>query len=89
MKDKKLPKLGRPFSGDSRRDSYLKVYLNEQEQKEIDRLETDLKAFYDEKGFLYNRPAHIRLLLANLNNPLIIHFLFDHLTPELQKQKKS
>lgn len=89
MKNKELPKLGRPFSGDSRRDSYLKVYLNDQEQNEIDRLEKELKAFYEEKGFTYNRPAHIRLLLSNLNNPLIMHFLFDNLTPELQKQKKS
>ena len=84
MKNNDLPKLGRPFTGGSRREKYLKFYLTDAEMVAFERSEKELKKLYLSHGHNYNRPAHFRNLLFNLTNPLVIKALFDNRSPEIK-----
>lgn len=84
MKNKSLPKLGRPFTGGSKREKYLKFYLTDSEFFDFERLEKELNKIYIARRYHYNRPAHFRNLLHNLTNPLIIQAIFDNLSPEIR-----
>jgi hypothetical protein len=89
MSSKPLPKLGRPFTGGTPRDKYLKFYLTESEMISFDRLEKELQKIYIAHGYHYNRPAHFRNFLHNLTNPLIVKAIFDNPTDELKNSKKD
>ncbi len=89
MTNKPLPPLGRPLSGASVRDKYLKIYLSKEELSEFEKLEIELKKLYSSKGYFYNRPNHLRLFIHNLLNPHVLHFLFENPTNELEKAKKD
>jgi hypothetical protein len=78
------PKLGRPFVAGSPRNKYLKFYFSIDELKMFEMLEKNVKKFYDLRGYSYNRPAHMRLFFTNFDNPHVLHFLFENLTPELK-----
>lgn len=82
------PKLGRPFTGGSPRKKYIKFYLSDQESNDFDKLTKDLSNYYEEMGYTFNRPAHFRLLLKNLTDPIILKILFNNLTDEIEIFKR-
>lgn len=72
---KELAPLGRPLTGGTVRNQYLKFYISASELENFNKLEKNILKFFEEKGFKYNRPAFFRLVFENIDN---LHFL-DHL----------
>jgi len=87
MKNENLPKLGRPFTGGSPRQKYLKFYLTADELKDFEKIENSIDDIFSHYGYVYNRPAVFRAFLKRLNDPLFIHLLLSSPTPEMETFK--
>lgn len=72
MKNKPLPKLGRPPLGDSKRDKYIKFYFTEKELKDFEQKEKHISDYLKSHGYAYNRPAFLRCLFSFIDDPKIL-----------------
>lgn len=75
---KELAPLGRPLTGGTVRNQYLKFYISASELENFNKLEKNILHTFEEKGFKYNRPAFFRLVFENIDNSQFIDYLLSN-----------